>query len=86
MASVFTSRFCDLRDQYAPLIKRRQRQCRTPWITSEVLLSIHKRNVAYKQFLKDRSQKNYLTYMQARNFIKMNIRVAKRTFFTNSIK
>ena len=85
MASILTSRFCDLWDQHAPLIKRRQRLCCTPWITSEVLLSIHKRNAAYKHFLKDRPPKNYLTYKQATYFTKMNIRLAKRKFFMNGV-
>ena len=66
-ATVFWICFCDVWDQHAPLITRMERRKRTPWITVNVLQSVHIRNATYKNFLKSRSNANFLIYKQHRN-------------------
>ena len=81
LAADFSSRYCNIWDRHALLKSCRVRRKRTPWITAEVLHSLHIRDALYKKFVRNRSTENHLQYKQHRNEVHCRIRQAKRDFF-----
>ena len=86
LASKFTTSFCNIWDQYAPLVSRRVQHRRTPWMTEDILASIHHRIVTCKTFIKNRTNDNHFAYMLHRNEIKRLIHQAKRNFFIKGLR
>lgn len=59
---------------------RKGRQ-RKPWMTSELLKLVKKRNKMYKQFLKNRNQECLVQFKQFRNFVNKQIRIEKTNYY-----
>jgi hypothetical protein len=81
MVSVFNSEFLAVWNKHAPVVSRRIRKRRTPWMSEDVITLAHKRDAAYKDFLHNRSDENYLAYKILRNAFTGAVRRAKREFF-----
>ena len=86
----FETLLTDEWDIHAPLKRKQFKQKPTPWMTSDLLKQIRKRNTLYSIFLKNRTDVSWMSYKQAQNYCTQAIRIAKRSFLlslaTNSRK
>ena len=78
--------FLDIWNTHAPIVSRCGRTCPTPWMNNLVLNLIHKRDLAYRTFLRMRTDVAKMLYKQLRNQTVKAIRNAKRTFFIQSAR
>ena len=59
---------------------------RKPWLTKGLLRSINRKNRLYKQYLRCRSNEQFLKYKMYKNKLTSLIRVAKRLYFQTQIE
>ena len=76
----FESLLTDVWDTHAPLKRKQRRRNATPWMTPEVLEQIRRRDTLYRRYEHSRSDVNWVSYKQARNYATKLIRTAKRSF------
>jgi Reverse transcriptase (RNA-dependent DNA polymerase) len=81
MLSTFNEAFLRIWDKHAPLINRRVRKNRTPWMNHDVLNLAHQRNSAYNKYLRSRSDEAFRDYKILRNAVTSAARRSKRDFF-----
>jgi hypothetical protein len=82
----FVDLFTEIWNAHAPLVKRRVRQTPTPWMNDDVLDHIHKRDHAYRTFIKSRSVEAMMLYKQLRRKTVSAVRNAKRAFFIHGAR
>jgi hypothetical protein len=81
MLENFNDSFLRIWDKHAPITVRRIRKHRTPWMNTSVLELEHKRDAAYKQFLRTRNDNSYRAYKILRNAVTQATRRAKQRIF-----
>ena len=85
--SEFNRLFRSAIDSVAPLREIRVRNKMNPWMNSEILSSIKKRNSLLARFKKDRTNELlYKQYCQVRNKVQRDIKMAKESFFKNGVE
>ena len=85
--SEFNRLFRSAIDYIAPLRDVRVRNVINPWMNSEILSSIRKRNGLFKRFKRDRTNTVlYQEYCKVRNKVQRDIKLAKETFFRNGVE
>ena len=84
--NAFTSLFNAAVDTVAPLRDVRVKSRPNPWINSNILAGIKKRDSLLSRFKKDRSNTViYSEFCRARNYVQREIKLAKRVYFQNKI-
>ena len=74
-------------DSVAPLREIRVRNQPNPWMNSEILSSIRKRDRLLTRFKKDRTNTVlYKDFCKVRNKVQRDIKLAKETFFKNGVE
>ena len=86
MVSIFNTNFLKVWNKHAPLVTRRARKRKTPWLHDDVITLCNERNAAYKQFLRARTDVNHRNYKIIRNAVTDAVRRAKREFFMQGAK
>ena len=81
MAQKFNEIFIGVWNKHAPIITRRIRKNRTPWMTKAALELEQRRDYAYKKFLSNRSDETCRENKTLRNAVTNVVRLAKRDFF-----
>ena len=84
--NVFNLLLKDVVDKCAPLVKKKQRKCLSPWITNDLRRKMMHRNRLYWKFVKSRSQINLESYRAFRNHVTSMLRKAKRFHLSNLVK
>ena len=71
---------------HAPKKRKRIRRDSYPWINSNVIELIHKKEYAHRVFIRERSDLAKAQYKRARNDVTASIRESKREYFTTCIE
>ena len=84
--SAFFSLIIPIVDKHAPLRNTRIKQKESPWMTTDILQSIRKRDRLKLKAKKSKSLVDWEKYKKARNNVTNNIRQAKRNFISTNIE
>ena len=85
--SEFTRLLGSALDIVAPLRDVRVKVRSSPWINSHILSGIKLRDTLLKRFRRDPSNRSvYSEYCKVRNSVQRDVKLAKETFFSNSIE
>ena len=82
----FEEKLMDLIDKHAPLKKQRIRKQESPWMNSDIIELIRKRNLSKKHAIKSKLDGDWREYRRLRNQVTAKIRQAKADFITKSVK
>ena len=82
----FNSLFRSAIDIVAPLREVRVRNKVNPWMNSEILSGIKRRNDLFSRFKKNKDENIYAEYCRVRNKVQRDIKSAKELFFKNGIE
>lgn len=58
-----------------------KKKCRKPWVTTDILKMMNKRDALYKRFIRTKDRSVLLSFKQQRNKITGALRRAKRTYY-----
>ena len=78
--------FMESVEKFAPLKRKRTKQRKSPWVTTELLRQIHKRNYLKKLAVSTNDSSYWQQYKTARNQTNNEIKQAKRNFFTENLE
>ena len=82
----FEEKLMALIDKHAPLKKQRIRKQESPWMNSDIIELIRKRNLSKKHAIKSKLDGDWREYRRLRNQVTAKIRQAKADFITKSVK
>ena len=83
----FATIFHGILDKIAPVRELRVRQKSEPWMNSDILSCIKKRNQLFSQYRRDMSRIDvYRNYCKFRNKVQREIKLAKKFFFRDKIR
>ena len=82
----FEEKLMALIDKHSPLKKQRIRKQESPWMNSDIIELIRKRNLSKKHAIKSKLDGDWREYRGLRNQVTAKIRRAKADFITKSVK
>ena len=84
--STFLSILTPVMDKHAPLRRSRVKLKCSPWMTTDILELIHKRDILKKKAKISLKDDDWVKYKKARNNVTAQIRQAKRTFVSRNVE
>ena len=84
--NLFCRIFISTLDKLAPLKSVRVKQRTEPWITQEILQSIHDRDKSFYTFRKSRKSRDYTVYCKLRNIVQRMVKKAKKEYIDEQIQ
>ena len=81
----FKEKFTDVSNCHAPLITRRLKPRKCPWMTTEIVKTIHERDYYHRLFWKKKNQIYKAEYKKRRNLVTSLIRNTKRKYYEDNI-
>ncbi len=86
MWKIWRNLFISCVDKHAPLKTKRIRNKKSPWITSELLSKMRKRDYLKKKALSANDQALWKEYKHARNQANNAIKLAKKRYFCDNLE
>ena len=85
--ALFTIVFHCILDKIAPVRELRIKEKSEPWMNTDILSLIKKRNQLFSQYRRDRSRVDvYRNYCKLRNRVQRDIKLAKKFYFQDKIR
>ena len=78
--------FTNVADQHAPLKKSRISGLHTPWLTSELIQLMHKRDYSHRKALKTNFHQHWTSYKRIKNIVNKEIKKSKSTYYSKLIE
>ena len=85
-ANNFVPTLCDLIDKYTQTWKSRPKKLSLPWVNSDILQIIKKRDLALKRSLITKNNTDHLIFTGLRNKVVSELRKAKTNYFSKLIE
>lgn len=82
---IFKDGFINISNIFAPLVTRRLKPRKCPWITIEIVRNIHERDYYHKLYWKTKSEVHRNQYKAQRNFVTSLIRNTKRKYYEDKV-
>ena len=74
-------------DKVAPFKEMKVKQKSEPWVNTDILAGIRRRNALFRSFRKDTNKKElYVEYCRVRNRVQRDIKKAKESYFRDQIE
>lgn len=84
--SIFNRLFLQVVDLHAPIRTFKPRKLPAPWLSEEIKTFQRERDIAYRNFRKNKSAENQTKYKALRNAVNQKIRNAKLKWVSNKFK
>lgn len=81
----FESLFAPICNKHAPLKRKRVRKFKSPWLTDEIMCTMHERDRIKKKAIKTSSSLLWQQYKTLRNKVNLDIKKSKRSFLSTRI-
>ena len=81
----FKDAFIDISNNCAPMETRRLKHRNNPWINSQIIELIYKRDYLKRTAIKNKNEETWLLYRRAMNNVTEMIKCSKRQYYDNSI-
>ena len=81
----FKDAFIDISNNCAPMETRRSKHRNNPWMNSQIIELIYKRDYLKRKAIKNTNEETWLLYRRARKNVTEMIKCSKRQYYENSI-